>query len=61
MRPPFPPIYRESQMPDVNTISEVAVIFKDAWRVGDLVDWFSDDCYWSGRVTKILKDGKVQV
>lgn len=61
VRPPFPTVYRESEMPDVTTISEVAVIFKDARKVGDLVDWFSDGCYWSGRVTEILDDEMVQV
>ncbi|PON53262.1 Agenet domain type [Parasponia andersonii] len=61
LRPPFPRIYRESQMPDVNTISEVAVIYSDARKIGDLVDWFTDGCYWSGIVTKILEDEKVQI
>ncbi|XP_062108152.1 uncharacterized protein LOC133819029 isoform X2 [Humulus lupulus] len=50
LRPPFPTVYRESQMPNVNNISEVSVVFKDVRKVGDLVDWFTDSCYWSGRI-----------
>ncbi|TXG72238.1 hypothetical protein EZV62_000817 [Acer yangbiense] len=58
IRPSFPPVYRESQMPDVNSIPEVAVIVNIVWKVGDLVDWWSDNCYWSARITEILGEGK---
>lgn len=61
VRPCFPPIYRESEMPDVNTISKVVVIFDDVLKVGDLVDWFTDGCYWSGRIIELLGDEKVKV
>lgn len=61
VRPSFPTIYHESEKFDVNTTTEVIVIVDNVWRVGDLVDWWTDDCYWCGRVTKILENGKVQV
>ncbi|XP_050239462.1 uncharacterized protein LOC126688716 isoform X4 [Quercus robur] len=61
VRPCFPPIYRESEMPDVNTISKVVVIFDDVLKVGDLVDWFTDGCYWSGRIIELLGDEKVKI
>ncbi|KAL5542148.1 hypothetical protein UlMin_009858 [Ulmus minor] len=62
IRPRFPPIHCESQMPDANTISEVTVIVNDDWKVGDLVDWWADNnSYWSGRITQILGDDKVQI
>ncbi|XP_062015690.1 uncharacterized protein LOC133732211 isoform X1 [Rosa rugosa] len=61
LRPPFPPIYRESKRPDVNTILEVIVIVNDAWKVGDLVDWWKDGCYWSGKVAEVLGDETVKV
>lgn len=61
VRPSFPPIYCESQMPDVNDITDVVVIVRDVWMVGDLVDWWTDNCYWSARVTEIIGDGKAQV
>ncbi|PON57021.1 hypothetical protein PanWU01x14_177510, partial [Parasponia andersonii] len=60
VRPPFPCICHEGRMHDVSTISEVAVIFSDTRRIGDLVDWFTDGCYWSGIVTKILEDETFQ-
>ncbi|KAK0608893.1 hypothetical protein LWI29_037619 [Acer saccharum] len=61
IRPSFPPVYRESQMPDVNSIPEVAVIVNIVWKVGDLVDWWSDNCYWSARITEILGEGKFRI
>ncbi|XP_024019959.1 uncharacterized protein LOC112091196 isoform X2 [Morus notabilis] len=61
LRPRFPPVYRESQMPDVSAISEVVVIVNDSWKVGDLVDWWQDGCYWSGRIAEVLEDGKYQM
>lgn len=61
MRPPFPPIYHESKRPDVNTILEVIVIVNNAWKVGDLVDWWKDGCYWSAKVAEVLGDDKVKV
>ncbi|KAB1219130.1 hypothetical protein CJ030_MR3G008403 [Morella rubra] len=61
VRPHFPPIYHESQMPDVNTISEVVVIVCDAWKVGNMVDWWADGCYWSARVTELLGDEKLMI
>ncbi|CAI8600556.1 unnamed protein product [Vicia faba] len=61
VRPRFPTIYRESEKLDVNAISEVVVIVDGAWKIGDLVDWFSDGCYWSGKVTELFGNDKVQI
>ncbi|KAJ7954757.1 Agenet domain protein [Quillaja saponaria] len=61
VRPRFPPVYHESQKPDVNSVSEMIVIIDDAWEVGDLVDWWTDGCYWSGRVAEMLGDEKVKI
>ncbi|KAI8566388.1 hypothetical protein RHMOL_Rhmol02G0036800 [Rhododendron molle] len=60
LRPQYPPICSETEA-HADTISEVKVARNGVWNVGDLVDWWSDGCYWSGKVTKILGDEKVQV
>jgi len=61
LRPSFPTFCRESEKLEVNAILEVTVIVNNKWKVGDLVDWYTDGCYWSGIVTKILGNDKVQV
>ncbi|XVF28665.1 hypothetical protein REPUB_Repub15cG0049700 [Reevesia pubescens] len=61
VRPCFPSVYRDSQMPNVSTISEVVVIVNDVWKVGDLVDWWTDNCFWSGRITEKLGVEKVKI
>ncbi|KAJ6830000.1 uncharacterized protein M6B38_126320 [Iris pallida] len=61
VRPTFPPFYRESQVPDSYPECDVVAIVEDDWQVGDLVDWWYEGCYWSGRVSMILGIDKVQV
>ncbi|KAJ9700584.1 hypothetical protein PVL29_006069 [Vitis rotundifolia] len=60
VRPCFPSIYHVSQKPDINTIAKVMVLVNDVWKVGDEVDWWTDGCYWSGRVTQLLGYDKVR-
>ena len=61
VRPCFPPICYVSQKPDINAITKVTVLVNDVWKVGDEVDWWTDGCYWSGRVTQLLGYEKVRV
>lgn len=61
VRSRFPTIHHEREKLDVNAISEVVVIVDDTWKVGDLVDWFTDGCYWCGTVSEVLRDGEVKV
>ncbi|KAK4258158.1 hypothetical protein QN277_007640 [Acacia crassicarpa] len=61
VRPCYPKMYFESEKPDMSTISEEIVIVDGAWMVGDLVDFCADGCYWSGRVAKVLEDGKFKI
>ncbi|XP_057771377.1 uncharacterized protein LOC130991283 [Salvia miltiorrhiza] len=61
MRPQYPPICNEKQMPHVSEISEVTVIVCDSWKVGDLVDLFHTGCYWCGRITQLFDDQKAQI
>ncbi|KAL8142781.1 hypothetical protein V2J09_015813 [Rumex salicifolius] len=61
LRPQFPPLYNEGEVPDLNSLSEVIVVTNGAWKVGDLVDWFCEEAYWSGTIIKFLGDDKVQI
>lgn len=61
LRPSFPPFYHQSQLPGSFPESDVVAIVHDTWKVGDLVDWSFDGCYWSGAITDVLEHGKVKV
>ncbi|CAH8386561.1 unnamed protein product [Eruca vesicaria subsp. sativa] len=32
------------------------VVVHGLWKVGDLVDWWKDDCYWSGTVREVNEE-----
>ncbi|KAI3814327.1 hypothetical protein L1987_19078 [Smallanthus sonchifolius] len=61
VRPQYPAMYKKSEMPSLKSISQACVVIDDAWKVGDLVDWFEEGCYWSARVVEVLSDDKVQI
>lgn len=61
LRPSFPAIYKKSEMPDASMISESVVVVSDEWKNGDLIDWWKDECYWSGKIVQLLGNDKVQV
>lgn len=35
---------------------EEVVVVHGLWKVGDLVDWWKDDCYWSGTVLEVREE-----
>ncbi|GJV91790.1 agenet domain-containing protein [Tanacetum coccineum] len=59
IRPCYPRMYDKNTVPSV--ISEVCVVTNGPWKVEDLVDSFDEGCFWSGRVTKVLSEDKVQI
>ncbi|KAF3331978.1 Zinc-metallopeptidase [Carex littledalei] len=52
-RPSFPPFHKESEPPPLHLPGEVKVVVNDTWRVGDLVDLWCDECFWSGKIIKL--------
>lgn len=61
VRPQYPHRCNEIQMPAINMISAATYSVDDLWMVGDLVDWWTDGCYWRGTVTQLLGNGKAKV
>ncbi|MFS7941542.1 putative Agenet-like domain-containing protein [Helianthus anomalus] len=61
VRPQYPAIYYKDQMPPLSSISQESVVIHGKWKVGNMVDWFKDDCFWSARIVKLLSHDKVQV
>ncbi|XP_078182333.1 uncharacterized protein LOC144575945 isoform X2 [Carex rostrata] len=52
-RPSFPPFHKESEPPPLHLPGEVKVVVNDTWRIGDLVDLWYDECFWSGKIIKL--------
>lgn len=61
VRPQYPSTYDEISLPLVEGIMEVSVGIDDVWKVGDLVDWLTDGCFWTGRLTQVFNDGNAEV
>ncbi|CAN6340557.1 unnamed protein product [Urochloa humidicola] len=61
IRPSFPQWYYGHEAPEQFTDNDVAAIVDEAWKVGDLVDWFSEGCFWSGTITKLLDEDMMEV
>ncbi|KAL1806456.1 hypothetical protein ACET3Z_029524 [Daucus carota] len=61
VRPQYPRTCEEINLPLVKGITEVSIGTDDVWKVGDMVDWLTDGCFWTGRLTEVLNDGKAVV
>lgn len=61
IRPCFPTIFGQNKMPPESEMPKEAVIVYNTWKVGDSVDWWKDDCFWSGTIIQLLGDGKAKV
>ncbi|CAN6439436.1 unnamed protein product [Victoria cruziana] len=61
VRPSFPKSYLENEAPKPDNVSEVVVVYRGTWKVGDRVDWCYESCYWSAQITDLLGNDKVQV
>ncbi|ONM25076.1 Agenet domain-containing protein [Zea mays] len=59
IRPSFPQWYYGHE-PDQLPVSDVTAVVDEAWKIGDMVDWLKDGCYWSGTITKLLKKDMVK-
>ncbi|XP_055813653.1 uncharacterized protein LOC129883100 isoform X2 [Solanum dulcamara] len=61
LRPEYPPVHLKNKLSDVNSNSNVTIVVDGTWKAGNLVDWWYENCYWSGKVTKLLGNGKAKI
>ncbi|KAL1198317.1 hypothetical protein V5N11_026847 [Cardamine amara subsp. amara] len=62
IRPTYPPVYHESEVLKLKRhLDEPLVVVHGSWKVGDLVDWCKDDCYWSGKIVELMDNDAVQI
>lgn len=60
IRPPMPLTLDEIEYQQWKEPGLVVVFNKD-YRVGDIVDWWHDSCFWTGRILSMNAANKVQV
>ncbi|MCD9559946.1 hypothetical protein HAX54_018325 [Datura stramonium] len=61
LRPQYPVVKLKNEVSDVSSISEATVVADGNWQAGDLVDWWANGCYWSGRLTKLLGNSEAEL
>ncbi|KAK3160894.1 hypothetical protein QOZ80_1BG0067210 [Eleusine coracana subsp. coracana] len=61
IRPTFPRWYWENQIPDQHPKTDVMAIVSSPWKVGDFIEWWFTECYWSGKIIELLADDKVKI
>ncbi|TVU17911.1 hypothetical protein EJB05_33973 [Eragrostis curvula] len=61
IRPSFPQWHWKDQVPEELPDNDIIATVDETWKIGDLVDWFSQDCYWSGKITKLFSEKMVEV
>lgn len=61
LRPSYPKIcWGFDNFGITDSVGAVVVINGD-WEVGDLVDWFSDGCYWGAKIVAVTNKDFVQI
>lgn len=61
IRPSFPNWYCVPEVPEQFPNIDITAIVDETWKVGDLVDWLNEGCYWSGTITKLLNEDLIEV
>ncbi|XP_066311934.1 uncharacterized protein [Miscanthus floridulus] len=61
VRPTFPQCYWENEKPNQLPKTHAVAIVTGPWKVGDLIDWWYTDCYWTGKIIELLGDDKVKI
>uniref|UniRef100_A0A1J3F6W0 Agenet domain-containing protein n=1 Tax=Noccaea caerulescens TaxID=107243 RepID=A0A1J3F6W0_NOCCA len=61
IRPLFPRQCHENEVLVKEDGLEEALVVHDLWKVGDLVDWWKDHCYWCGTVLEVKEDESVKI
>ncbi|MCO5601838.1 hypothetical protein L7F22_055963 [Adiantum nelumboides] len=61
VRPSFPLMFIGVEESIINDAAGPVVVVNDNWWVGDLVDWFTDGCFWAAKIIAVINKEFVQV
>ncbi|KAL1206452.1 hypothetical protein V5N11_020815 [Cardamine amara subsp. amara] len=61
IRPVRPRHCHENQVPNTEAGLEEALVVHGFWKVGDMIDWWTDYCYWSGTILEVKEDESLKI
>jgi hypothetical protein len=61
LRPSFPHWCWDDNIPEHGQKMDDVAVVSFPWKVGDLVDWWYNCCFWTGKIIELLGDDKVKV
>jgi hypothetical protein len=61
LRPPYPRWCGDNYIPEYGQKMDVVAVVINPWKVGDLVDWWHNSCFWTGKIIELLGVDKVKV
>lgn len=61
LRPSFPQWCWDNCIPEYGQKMDNLAVVSSPWKVGDLIDWWYNGCFWTGKITELLGDGKVKI
>lgn len=61
LRPAFPQWCWENDILEHWPQTDVLAVVSSPWKVGDLIDWWYNDCFWTGKIIEFLGEDKVKV
>ncbi|CAN6976781.1 unnamed protein product [Brassica oleracea var. botrytis] len=56
VRPSYPPFYYERHVRKIEADQAPLVVVYGSWKVGDLVDWRCQDCFWCATVLEVERN-----
>lgn len=61
LRPPYPRWCGDNYIPEYGQKMDVVAVVINPWKVGDLVDWWHNSCFWTGKIIELLGVDKVKI
>ncbi|KAM0919844.1 hypothetical protein ACQ4PT_007988 [Festuca glaucescens] len=61
LRPPYPRWCRDNYIPEHGQKMDVVAVVSNPWKVGDLIDWWHNSCFWTGKIIELLGVDKVKI
>ncbi|KAM0904923.1 hypothetical protein ACQ4PT_017704 [Festuca glaucescens] len=61
LRPPYPRWCGDNYIPEYGQKMDIVAVVINPWKVGDLIDWWHNSCFWTGKIIELLGVDKVKI